>query len=117
VRQAAIRHLLLQFGRADLLDNPDQLLDMSGKAQFAALEATERLFTYLAGWGVKDDPPEEELDTLAELGLPADKAHLARANWLRYLVLEDDDEASELIAAVMTLTMGEGEAEQGEDGA
>jgi len=115
VRQAAIRHLLVQFGRADLLDEPEQLLTLSGKAQFEALEATERLFTYLAGWGVEDDPPAEDLKTLAELSFPVDKEHLARANWLRYLVLEDDDETSSLIAAVMTCTMQEA-TEPEEDG-
>jgi len=112
VRQAAIRHLLLQFGRSDLLDEPEKLLELSSKAQFAALEVTERLFTYLAGWGVEDNPPEEDLETLAELGYPADKKHLARANWLRYLVLEDDSEVSDFIAAVMTLTLGTEEPEQ-----
>jgi hypothetical protein len=64
VRQAALRHLLVGFGRPDLLDNPEQLLELSSKAQFAAIEATERLFTYLAGWGVEDDPPAEDLETL-----------------------------------------------------
>jgi hypothetical protein len=98
--------LLVQFGRDDLLDAPERLLEASGKAQMKALEATERLFTYLAGWGVEDDPPEDDLETLAELGYPADKSHLARANWLRYLLLENDDEVSDLIAAVMTLTIG-----------
>jgi hypothetical protein len=105
------------FGRPDLLDNPEQLLELSSKAQFAAIEATERLFTYLAGWGVEDDPPAEDLETLTGLGYPADKPHLARAHWLRYLVLEDEDEVSNLISAVMTVTMQEAmEQEQAEDG-
>lgn len=109
VRQAAIRHLLVQFGRDDLLDAPEKLLQSSGKAQMKALEATERLFTYLAGWGVEDAPPAEDLEILAELGYPADKPHLARANWLRYLLLEDDDEVSDLIAAVMQITLSTAE--------
>lgn len=115
VRQAALRHLLIGFGRPDLMDNPEQLLSLGSKAQFQALEATERLFTYLAGWGVEDDPPAEDLETLTGLGYPADKLHLARANWLRYLVLEDEDEVSNLISAVMALTVGTEEPEQ-EDG-
>jgi len=113
VRQAALRHLLVNFGRPDLLDAPEKILAANTKAQFKALEATERLFTYLAGWGVTDDPSEDELETIAELGYPADKPHLARANWLRYLVL-DDDEMSDLIAMVMALTHGTEEQEKPE---
>ena len=71
-----------------------------------AIAASNRMLTYCFGWGVANDPPAEALETLVALGKPVHLAPIARANWLRYLAL-DNDEASAIVTAVMKLTFGD----------
>ncbi len=66
------------------------------------LPASNRILTYVFGWGVVNAPPAAALETLAALGKPTHLPEIARANWLRYLVLSNE-EASALLAAVITL--------------
>jgi hypothetical protein len=56
---------------------------------------------------VAETPPPDALETLVALGKPAHLPEIARANWLRYLVL-DDAESSEIVAGVMQLTFPQG---------
>ena len=77
----------------------------SGNAQ-AAIQASNRMLTYAFGWGVVEVPDADALATLAALGKPTNLPEIARANWLRYLVLSEA-EASALLAAVVKLTLEE----------
>ena len=109
VRPAAVRHLLLQFGNVDMFEHPEALLELEGKARGRAIEATEKLYNYVAGWGVTDDPPDEALAELEAIGLDVGNERRARADWLRFLEIVDDEEMGELIGAVMILSQRETE--------
>jgi len=103
VKATMLRHLLSKFGGLrNVLDDPQGINKLTGSARFRALDAIDQIFNYCAGFGVEDNPTEEELDELAELGFRVDKPHLARVSWLR-LLLEDDEEAGNLLGAVMLL--------------
>ena len=111
VEWMALWRILRKFGK-DALNDPDSLLKVKEDQEFDMMEATDQLFNFCAGWGVKDDPPAEALAELEEMGLAnPGQPHLARANWLRFVVLEDDEEFSDLIAAVMALAVKQAEAE------
>ena len=105
VKWTALWHILRQIGGTKLLDNPDELMKLEGADALKAADTTERLFNYCAGWGVTDDPPQGAVEELEAMGLAdLDKPHLARANWLRFIALADDDEISSLIGAVLALS-------------
>ena len=105
VKWTALWHILRQIGRPEILDNPDMLMNLKGGDMLKAADATEKLFNYCAGWGVTDDPPQGAVEELEAMGLAdLDKPHLARANWLRFIALVDDDEISSLIGAVLALS-------------
>ena len=111
VQWMALWRILRKFGK-DALNDPDSLLNVKEDQALDMMEATDQLFNFCAGWGVSDDPPAEALAELEEMGLAnPGQPHLARANWLRFLVMEDDEEFSELIAAVMALAVQQAEAE------
>ena len=111
VKWMALWGILRKFGK-DALSDPDKLLKVEGDQALDMAEATDQLFNFCAGWGVSDDPPVEALAELEEMGfVKPGQPHLARANWLRFLVMEDDEEFSELIAAVMALAAKQAEAE------
>lgn len=115
VKITMLRHLLGKFGGVQrVLDDPDGIRKLKGRARDRAAGAVDQLFNYCAGFGVTTDPTEEELDELAELGFRVDKPHLARVSWLR-LLLEDDEEAGELFGAVLLLTVNGMKAEEPED--
>jgi hypothetical protein len=73
----------------------DQMLGVSN--------ATDRLFNYCVGWGVRTNPPQADLRELEALGFDASTERVARVNWLRYVKLEDVDEASALMGRIMAL--------------
>lgn len=110
LKPQALRHLILKFGPS-AIQNPESVLALSGAAQVEALRATEQLFSYCAGWGVEDSPSDDEVALLRGMGLAVEQAHLARVNWLRFLALEDDEEAGALIGAVMAATYAPEEEE------
>jgi hypothetical protein len=113
VKATMLRHLLSKFGGLrNVLDDPKGIEKLTGAARFRALDAVDQIFNYCAGFGVVDDPTEEELDELAELGFRVDKPPLARVSWLRLLL--DDEEAGELLGAVMLLTLRGVEPEEEE---
>ena len=105
VKWTALWAILHKFDIDAAIDNPDELLQVDEGRALELADATMQLFDYCAGWGVLDDPPADELDELAEIGLAnPDKLHLARISWLRFVALEDDEEISGLIGAVMALS-------------
>ncbi|MBU1743222.1 MAG: hypothetical protein KKC37_16935 [Proteobacteria bacterium] len=98
VNQQALLDIILDMGGMEAAATPENLLSNPN-----AMPAANRMITYCAGWGVENDPPQSALDTLAALGKPVDLPEIARANWLRYMVL-DNEECSELIRVVMAET-------------
>ena len=105
VKWTAAWHIIRKLGGPEALANPESIKALTGLAALRAADATEQLFNYVAGWGVADDPPPDALAELEAMDLVASgQPHLARANWLRFLVLADDEEASTLIARVLGLT-------------
>jgi len=104
INRQALRPIMLKLGGGGTLQNPEGLRDLTGKRAEKALLGIEQLFNYCAGWGVTDDAPEDAVEELAELGFRVDTARLARINWLRYLVIEDEEEAGELVGAVLTFS-------------
>lgn len=101
VNQQALLDIILDMGGLEAVSAGNFTGD-NGKA----IAASNRMLTYCMGWGVTNDPPAEALETLSALGKPVHLPQIARANWLRYLVLTNA-EATELIAEIMKLTFGE----------
>jgi len=117
VKWTASWHIIRKLGGPEVLADPESIKKLTGLDALRAADATEQLFNYIAGWGVVESPPPgsmAELEAL-ELSTPG-QPHLERANWLRFLVLEDDDEASTLIARVLALTWAQTNKEQAVSG-
>ena len=100
VNQQALLDIMLEISGGDLA-----ALE-SVTPTTATLTASNRLLTYVLGWVVVETPTDADLATLAALGKRIDLPQIARANWLRYLVLSNT-EASAIIAAVMGLSFRE----------
>ena len=98
VNQQALLDIVLDLGGLEALTDGKIPADAQ-----AAMGASNRMLTYAFGWGVTDNPPPDALETLTLLGKPTHLPAIARANWLRYLVL-DNEEAAALLAAVVKLT-------------
>lgn len=64
------------------------------------------LLNYVFGWGVVDDPTPEELKELLTIDSEIDVSlkRPLRATWLRKIVLESKEEASALMAAILTFS-------------
>ena len=107
VNQQALLDIILEMGGLEAITAGNFGAD-TGKAVTAA----NRMLTYCMGWGVVNDPPADALETLAALGKPIHLPQIARANWLRYIVLTNE-EGSALIAAIMQLTFDEKETDGG----
>ena len=67
-------------------------------------DATERMFLYLAGWCVEDDPPPDAIEEIETLFGGAKSSRVMRAKWVRYILLSDPEEASNFIAACLLIT-------------
>ena len=103
-RMPAIRKLIEQAGGWTLLRNPKKLAALSKRKQAEYGEASNKLFLYVAGWGVESDPSPEEIEELKALGWSAKSKRLTRARWIRYL-LADEDEIGTLLGRIMFLSM------------
>lgn len=82
----------------------DANLGLESKIQ--ATEKIEQLFNYCCGWGVSDDPPANAVEELKIIGLETSSPRIARINWLRFLLLEEE-ETGLLIGSVMALSQME----------
>jgi len=100
VNQQALLDIILEMGGAEAVAQKEY-----APQDAKAIGAANRMLTYCLGWGVVNAPSPDDLETLAALSKPIHLPEIARANWLRYLVLESD-EASTLIAEVVKLTFG-----------
>jgi hypothetical protein len=124
VSQEALRNLFSDAAFSPIFENPTVLEQdgaarvlVAGKSPSELMRvsgAATRLFNYCIGWGVKTDPDEESLHELRALGFEIATPRVARVNWLRYIELDGQDEAGELIGAILTLSYG-GDEEPEED--
>lgn len=102
INRQAVRPIMLKLGGGSTLQDPGRLRNLEGKARDQATQGANQLFNYCAGWGVTDVAPEEAVAELAEMGFNVSTTRLARINWIRYLLLEDEEEGGELVGAVLT---------------
>lgn len=73
--------------------------------------ASIEMFNYCMAFGVVETPDAAALTVLQQLGAATAPLEVARANWLRYLVLADAQEAGALAGKVMYLTLLQTKAE------
>lgn len=116
VRAPALRHLLMGTGikiatqaeaeKIAALPQEEQIkaLGLSEADAWKSAEGTERLFSYLAGWGIKDDPPKVAREELVDMGFATTGKRAVRAAWVRYILIEDDQEAAALTQAIIAFT-------------
>lgn len=114
--KAVTRYALWQFvqrlGGVDFINDPTTLSRLPDDEQQAAKDTIDRLWTYCIGWGVADDPPEDALAELEMMGLISPSPRLTRANWVRWLLLDDQSDAWRIFWTVWMATMlSEGEAD------
>lgn len=100
VNQQALLDIIVDMGGIEAAASPETAITNE-----KAIPASNRMITYCAGWGVADTPPASAIETLEALGKPTNLENIARANWLRYIAL-DDNECSELVRRVMAATFG-----------
>jgi len=100
----AVRNLIEQAGGWSLLTNPERLAELSDEDNVKYSVASNRLFLYVAGWGVENDPPPEAIEELETLGWTATSKKLIRARWIRYL-LADESEIGALLGRIIFLSM------------
>ena len=98
VNQQALLDIILEMGGIEAI-----AAEQFNPQSIKVLSAGNRALTYCLGWGVKNTPPQEALDTLEALGKPTHLPEIARANWLRYLALTNE-ETSDAVAKLMKLT-------------
>lgn len=102
VNTAILRSIIAGFEGVDkIAQNPNSLLKLTGSRQIKAMEAAEKLYSYCFGWGVVNDPPEDD----PILALAPDNPPARRGIWIRSMAA-DDQELGEIIGRVMTLTFG-----------
>lgn len=113
VSKLAMQNLLLSSGLLDKLGEINDLDKINVQAIEERLSATEkvevgqsshRLFNYVCGYGITDDPPPDALEELAIIGFDTANARAARIHWLKTLVLDQGD-LNGLVAKIMLLTM------------
>ena len=124
VSQEALRNLFSDAAFSPIFDNPAVLEQedaaqvlVEGKSASELMRvsgAATRLFNYCIGWGVRNDPPDDSLHELDALGFGTDTPRVARVNWLRYIELTDEDEAGDLVGAVLTVTYSQEREEDNE---
>ena len=102
VNENTCRALIEKLGGMQLF-RTGRIADLSADEQALYITNSNRLLRYLAGWGVVENPSEEEVEMLQALGLDSDIPNLRRAAWLMYLMY-DEVELTRLTARVLILT-------------
>lgn len=107
--KAVTKYALWQFvkklGGVDFINDPTVLNRLSDDEKRAASDTIDKLWTYTIGWGVVDDPPEDAMAELEMLNLVSPSPRLTRANWVRWLLLDDQSDAWRIFWAVWMATM------------
>ena len=106
VRWELITNVLRRFRLpiAELMESPDKLRDLSESDQLEAMEAISVLLNLFSGWGVTDNPDDGEMRELRALGFETTSDKVTRANWIRYIVMQDDEEVSALMGHILALS-------------
>lgn len=104
VKPTILQNILAEFGDIRLVRDPALLMQLTDSKKMAALQATEKLFTYCAGWGVTNEPPDGDNELLELLGVGSDKPHIRRARWIQHELAADQQELGAIVGAVMALT-------------
>lgn len=95
---------LSTISKGDLMNSPEVLMTLKGNEQLHALESSEKLFSYCAGWGIEEDPPDEVPEILELMGVSPRKPNIYRAAWVRYALGATQDELGKLVGVVIALT-------------
>lgn len=107
--KAVTKYALWQFvkrlGGVDFINDPAVLSRLPDDERKAASDTIDQLWTYCIGWGVVDDPPEDAMAELEMLDLVSTSPRLTRANWVRWLLLDDQGDAWRIFWAVWMATM------------
>lgn len=115
--KAVTKYALWQFvkklGGVEFINDPTILSRLTGDELQAARDTIDQLWTYCIGWGVVDDPPEDAMAELEMMGLVSPSPRLTRANWVRWLLLDDQGDAWSIFWAVWMATMLSGEDDDG----
>ena len=109
VARYALWQFVKQLGGVEFIQDPTSLSQLPDDERQSASEVIDRLWTYCIGWGVADDPPADAMAELEAMGLVSDSPRLTRANWVRWLLLDDQGDAWRIFWAVWMATMLEGE--------
>jgi len=109
IRRDAVMPILLRMGRLDVFDDAGRfqryVANLPTRARNDIVTAFYQLFNYCVGWGVLDDPDDIEIDDLIELGFRSSSVRTTRVNWVRYMLISDDEEAGALAGAVLAHSM------------
>lgn len=106
VQSGVLQSLLADLALLDeeVLDNPGALALLAGKDRAAAIKASEKLFDYCAGWGVKNRPPAIVPEVVKLMGVDPSEPNLYRAAWIRYSLAASQEELGLIIGMVLTLS-------------
>lgn len=89
------------------IDEPGSITELMGASQSKALEISERLFNYCAGWGVKEDPPPGRTQITDIMGIDTSQPNIRKAAWVRYELGASQEELGDLISIVIGLTFAD----------
>jgi hypothetical protein len=84
----------------------EDILSLFGSDIGAMAALGDKMFTYCVGWGVKNNPPEDDDELLSLLGAPQDKIYTRRAVWVRTLLV-DSAEGNRLVAHIQAISSAE----------
>lgn len=103
VSQIGLEELLYRLGFYEARTIED-VQSKALKSKDVYNNAIHQLFGFCCGFGVKTNPPEDRVEEMKGLGLMANSESVYRMNWLRWFVITDQQEAGQLVGAIMALT-------------
>lgn len=106
VQSGVLQSLLADLALLDdvVLESPQALSLLVGKDRADAIKASEKLFDYCAGWGVKNNPPAKVPEVVKLMGVDPSEPNLYRAAWIRYALEATQEELGLIIGMVLTLS-------------
>lgn len=106
VQGGVLQSLLADLALLDekILDDPAALALLGGKDRANAIKASEKLFDYCAGWGVKNNPPAQVPEVVKLMGVDPLEPNLYRAAWVRYALGATQAELGFIVGMVLTLS-------------
>lgn len=101
-----VRAFVPDLGGWETINDPARLAALEGTARERATDAYNGLFNFLCGWGVAELPGTEDVAGLHRLGLDAAHENIQRANWMRTMMLSNDDEAGVFFWTAVYFALG-----------